>query len=146
MPDMTSPVNTEFSRRTSEGTGAQLMRTFCPFSSVLRSDLFALMPPCENTAELRALLVTSVHLSPLSLYVYVCACALCAWECVCSGALVCACAYVFQYVCAHVCFSRNLCACRCALVCMCVCLHINVCICTCVCVCTRVHACVKAGS
>lgn len=141
MPDMTS-VNAEFSRRTSEGTGAQLMRTFCPFSSVLRSDLFALMPPCENTAELRALLVTSVHLPPLSLYVYVCACALCAWECVCSSAHVCACAYVFQYVCAHVCFSRNVCVhagvLRCVCVCVCTCMY--VCMCTCVCVqeCTHV--------
>lgn len=116
---MIAPVKAEFSQRTSKGTGAPLMRTFCPFSSALRSDLFALMPRCENIAELRALLATSVHLSPLPLYVYGCACAyVLQWECVCSSAHVCAC--VLVCVCMHVCFSVCMCVNECVYVHMCV--------------------------
>lgn len=94
------------------------MSTSCPFSSVLRSDLCALMPLCENTAELRALgdIRTPVP-SPT-----VCAC-VCMCICASVGVCVLECTRVCLCVCMGVCFCVCMFVHACAYVCICVCVH-----------------------
>ena len=59
---------------------------------------------------------------------YVCACTLCVYVCVCVHACVCMCVRV--------------CVCMCVLVCVCACVCLCVCVCVLVCVCFCVRACV----